>query len=139
VQNGHVGVSYNVSSLNRHVFDKGDRLDLLYDGGGHRLDVDKLLPRVHLDVKPSVALERVRKRARPCEACVTLEYLTALHDVYEDFIVQLGKEVPVLRFSTTVGRHMPLCMTRERSRYVSYSSDDMWPRSRRTRAKTASS
>jgi len=54
---------------------------------------------VHLDVESSVALDRIRKRGRPCEAGITIEYLTALHDAYEIFLAQLGKEVPVLRFS----------------------------------------
>ena len=52
---------------------------------------------IHLDVTPENALERVHQRNRVCESGITLEYLENLHEAYEHFILQLGKEVPVFR------------------------------------------
>lgn len=52
---------------------------------------------VYLDLSPEESLERIRLRARGCEVGITLEYLTALHGHYEDFIREISISVPVIR------------------------------------------
>lgn len=39
---------------------------------------------IYLQCDPKTSLDRIRKRNRPSEAKITLEYLEALHDVYDD-------------------------------------------------------
>jgi hypothetical protein len=45
---------------------------------------------VHLDVQPAESLRRIQARDRDCEKGITLEYLTALRDAYEEFLTDLG-------------------------------------------------
>jgi len=52
---------------------------------------------VHLDVKPEESLERIKKRARECEAGISLEYLTKLYNSYEEFLQEICKVIPVIR------------------------------------------
>lgn len=52
---------------------------------------------VHLDVSPEKSLERIKQRARDCEAGISLEYLKSLHDHYEEFLLEIAKVVPVIR------------------------------------------
>jgi deoxyadenosine kinase len=53
---------------------------------------------IFLDVKPEVALSRLRIRDRGCESGVSLEYLTALRDGYEDWIkTGVDTSVPIYR------------------------------------------
>jgi len=56
---------------------------------------------VHLDVSPEVSLERVKQRARECEngseSALSLEYLTNLHNAYQEFIEEISKVIPVIR------------------------------------------
>lgn len=40
---------------------------------------------IYLDIKPSICLERIRSRARPCELVITLEYLSNLKAAYDAF------------------------------------------------------
>lgn len=54
---------------------------------------------VYLDVDPATSLERVRERARNNETPITLDYLTALHQEYESFVVQISKLIPLIRVS----------------------------------------
>ncbi|MEM9555792.1 MAG: deoxynucleoside kinase [Acidobacteriota bacterium] len=52
---------------------------------------------VYLDVSPERSLERIRGRGRSMENGITLEYLRALYDGYESFIVDISKMIPVIR------------------------------------------
>lgn len=52
---------------------------------------------VMLDVDPEVSLERIRKRGRACEAGITIEYLHALKQGYEEFVKEISKIIPVIR------------------------------------------
>lgn len=54
---------------------------------------------VYLDLKPETSLERVRERSRGVESGISLEYLTALRDEYEDFIARISSTIPVIRVS----------------------------------------
>lgn len=44
---------------------------------------------VHLDVPPKEGMRRIAKRNRECEKGITLEYITALHKAYEEFIAEV--------------------------------------------------
>jgi len=52
---------------------------------------------IHLDVSPETAFTRIKERARGMETGITLEYLQALHRVYEKFIEDISKRIPVIR------------------------------------------
>lgn len=52
---------------------------------------------VYLDVSPERSMERIRMRDRGVESGISLEYLTALYQGYEDFISYISKSVPVIR------------------------------------------
>lgn len=52
---------------------------------------------VYLDVKPERSFERIRARERGVESGITLEYLTALYDGYEEFVRDISRVVPVIR------------------------------------------
>ena len=52
---------------------------------------------IYLDVTPQESIERIRCRNRDCETGITLEYLTALHAAYEEFIVDISRVIPVIR------------------------------------------
>ena len=52
---------------------------------------------VYLDVKPERSLERVRMRERGVESGITLEYLQALYEEYENFLGDISRTVPVIR------------------------------------------
>ena len=62
---------------------------------GEFMSVPHLQPTMllYLDVRPSVALQRIAGRGRPSEEAVTAEYLTALRDAYEDLIreIEIGQ------------------------------------------------
>jgi len=51
---------------------------------------------VYLKVYPELALERINKRSRDCEAGIPLSYLEDLYEGYETFISEIGNFVPVL-------------------------------------------
>lgn len=52
---------------------------------------------IYLDVSPERSMERIRKRSRGVESGITLEYLTALHDGYSEFINDISRVTPVIR------------------------------------------
>jgi deoxyadenosine kinase len=52
---------------------------------------------VYLDVQPERSLERVRRRNRDVESGLSLEYLEALYQGYEDFLKDISRSVPVIR------------------------------------------
>jgi len=56
---------------------------------------------VHLDVSPEVSFNRVHQRARECEigegSALSLEYLTNLHNAYQEFIVEISRTIPVIK------------------------------------------
>ncbi|MBI4699713.1 MAG: deoxynucleoside kinase [Deltaproteobacteria bacterium] len=52
---------------------------------------------VYLDVRPEQSMERIRGRRRDVEGSVSLEYLTALYEEYENFIRDIARSVPVIR------------------------------------------
>ena len=54
---------------------------------------------VYLDVDPATSLERVRERSRSNESPITLEYLTALHREYENFVTEISRFIPLIRVS----------------------------------------
>lgn len=54
---------------------------------------------IYLDLKPETSFERVRQRSRDVESGLSLDYLRALHQSYEDFIGDISRKVPVIRVS----------------------------------------
>lgn len=52
---------------------------------------------VYLDVSPERSMERIKARSRGVESGITLEYLSALHQGYEDFIAEISRVIPVIR------------------------------------------
>lgn len=52
---------------------------------------------VYLDVSPERSMERIKARSRGVESGITLDYLHALHQGYEDFIAEISRVIPVIR------------------------------------------
>lgn len=52
---------------------------------------------IFLDVKPEVALERIKMRARGIETGISLEYLQALYNGYINFIENISKDIFVIK------------------------------------------
>lgn len=52
---------------------------------------------VHLDVTPEESLRRIKLRNRSCESSVSIEYLTALHQGYEEFLNDISHVIPVIK------------------------------------------
>jgi deoxyadenosine kinase len=52
---------------------------------------------VYLDVTPDKSLERIHQRSRDCERSISLEYLTRLHQNYEEFVQEISRLIPVIR------------------------------------------
>merc|ERR1712039_1074046 len=52
---------------------------------------------VHLDVTPEESYRRIKMRSRDCESSIPLEYLKALHAVYETFINDISRVIPVIK------------------------------------------
>lgn len=52
---------------------------------------------VYLDVAPERSMERIRSRGRGMESGISLEYLQALYQGYEDFVQDISKVIPVIR------------------------------------------
>ncbi|GIQ81015.1 hypothetical protein KIPB_001907 [Kipferlia bialata] len=48
-------------------------------------------------VQVGVSKYQIRQRNRECESGITLEYLTMLHNAYQDFIQDISKTIPVIR------------------------------------------
>lgn len=51
---------------------------------------------VHLEISPKESLKRIRKRNRPMETGITLDYLTRLHSSYSRFIKKISQVIPVI-------------------------------------------
>jgi deoxyadenosine kinase len=54
---------------------------------------------VYLDVKPEVSHQRITQRARDIESVISLDYLQALYDEYENFVTDISKMIPLIRVS----------------------------------------
>jgi len=54
---------------------------------------------VYLDVDPETSYERVQQRQRDVEGGITVDYLQALHDEYENFVQNIGRVLPLIRVS----------------------------------------
>ena len=52
---------------------------------------------VYLDVSPERSMERIKMRSRGVESGITMEYLEALYQGYEDFIAEISRLTPVIR------------------------------------------
>jgi deoxyadenosine kinase len=52
---------------------------------------------VYLDVTPERSMERIRARGREVENEISLEYLTALYQGYQDFVTEISRVIPVIR------------------------------------------
>ena len=52
---------------------------------------------VHLDVTPEESKRRIDMRKRDCESSITLEYLSQLHQAYEEFVKDIARIIPVIR------------------------------------------
>lgn len=52
---------------------------------------------IYLDVQPERSLERVHMRSRGVESGLTLKYLGALYQAYEEFIRDISRSIPVIR------------------------------------------
>lgn len=52
---------------------------------------------IYLDVKPKIALERIKNRSRNCETNINLEYLNNLQKGYEDWLKDISQRIPVLK------------------------------------------
>eukprot|EP01132_Coremiostelium_polycephalum_P003068 gene3068-3837_t len=52
---------------------------------------------IHLDVSPEDSLQRIKSRNRECEKNITIEYLTNLHNAYQEFLKDISKYIAVIR------------------------------------------
>jgi deoxyadenosine kinase len=52
---------------------------------------------IYLDVSPESSAERIRMRSRDVESKIPLDYLTALHEGYAEFVESISKVIPVIR------------------------------------------
>jgi deoxyadenosine kinase len=52
---------------------------------------------IYLDVSPESSAERIRMRSRDVESKIPLDYLTALHEGYQEFVESISKVIPVIR------------------------------------------
>ena len=52
---------------------------------------------VYLDVPPELSKERIEARGRDIEGGITLDYLQALYDGYEEFVQDISRTTPVIR------------------------------------------
>ena len=52
---------------------------------------------VYLDVSPERSMERIKMRSRGVESGITMEYLEALYQGYEEFIAEISWLTPVIR------------------------------------------
>ena len=54
---------------------------------------------VYLDVDPATSFARVQERQRDVEGGITLDYLQALYDEYENFVQNISRVIPLIRVS----------------------------------------
>ena len=52
---------------------------------------------VYLDVSPERSMERIQSRSRGVESGITMDYLKALYEGYEEFIGDISRRTPVIR------------------------------------------
>jgi deoxyadenosine kinase len=52
---------------------------------------------IYLHVRPEESLRRIKMRNRIMEQGISLEYLQALYQAYEEFIAEISKIIPVIR------------------------------------------
>ena len=52
---------------------------------------------IYLDVKPERSMERINERNRDVESGISLEYLGALYEGYEEFVADISRTIPVVR------------------------------------------
>ena len=52
---------------------------------------------IYLDVKPERSMERILERSRDVESGISLEYLKALYEGYEEFMAHISRNIPVIR------------------------------------------
>jgi len=52
---------------------------------------------VYLDVSPERSMERIKRRSRGVESGISMEYLKALYQGYEEFIADISRLTPVIR------------------------------------------
>lgn len=52
---------------------------------------------IHLEVTPEESYRRIQERSRGCESSITVEYLHALNDAYEEFLKDISKKIPIIR------------------------------------------
>lgn len=52
---------------------------------------------VYLDVTPERSMERIQMRSRGVESGISMDYLKALYQGYEDFIADISRSTPVIR------------------------------------------
>ena len=52
---------------------------------------------IYLDVKPERSMERINERNRDVENGISLEYLSALYEGYEEFVADISRTIPVVR------------------------------------------
>jgi deoxyadenosine kinase len=52
---------------------------------------------VHLVVSPEESLRRIKMRNRGCETTISIEYLTSLHQAYEEFLHDIARVIPVIK------------------------------------------
>ncbi len=52
---------------------------------------------IYLDVEPEEALRRVQLRSRDCENSISLEYLKDLKKGYEDWLIDIGNRIPIIK------------------------------------------
>jgi deoxyadenosine kinase len=52
---------------------------------------------IYLDVSPEESQERIRARGRDVERGISIEYLKALYEGYEEFIQDISRIIPVIR------------------------------------------
>ena len=61
---------------------------------------------IYLKSDPDVVYDRIKRRGRPEETGITLEYLRSLHDLHEDWLVQ--KKFPLPAQVLTIDANTPL-------------------------------
>lgn len=52
---------------------------------------------VYLDVTPERSMERIQMRSRGVESGISMDYLKALYQGYEEFIADISRSTPVIR------------------------------------------
>ena len=67
---------------------------------------------VYLEVDPEVAFQRIKERGREMEKGITLEYMVALYNAYEEFITEISLTITVIRVPWNVFRSPRLTATK---------------------------